>query len=209
VRARRRAGAEQDEVERCGAHAPAGARRPPAGRSPCQPCDTARPAGAPAGDADGMRRTLPLLLLLLALAVVVAACGEDADPVDRDPVARDAPRGETAVTTLTELETRLQEGAGLDLVRTGGRELGPQAGVPFLAHTRYEESQAGMEFDGWVLGDEPTARRAVANLEDAQVIENGGELERGCNVVALYAPRVPGTRLEQRVDRVLRALPCP
>ena len=160
-----------------------------------------------------MRRLLMLLLVTLA----AAGCGEDADPVERDrftgaeagsPAEEPGDARNTGVTTLSELETLLQERAGLELQRTGGRELGPQAGVPFLAHTRYEEAIAGLEFDVWVLGDVQAARRARANLSDAEIIEEGGRLARACNVVALYSPKTVASPVAKRVTRVLGELDC-
>ncbi len=163
-----------------------------------------------------MRRSLTTTLATLAVAL--AAGGEDAAPVERDratgPAATspaDVPAGAPGlpVTTLTDLEMLLQERGGLDLVRTGGSELGPQAGVPFLAHTRYAESQAGLEFGVWVLGDEQAARRARANLSDAEVVRGGARLARGCNVVVLHTEGAVGTELERRVNAVLAGLRCP
>ena len=166
-----------------------------------------------------MRSTLTLLLTLLTVTVAAGCGGDDVDPVERDrftgaPATSpaedpgDAPGGDAAVTTLTELEGLLQRDAGLELVRTGDRELGPQAGVPFLAHTHYEESRTGLEFDVWILGDVGAARRARANLGDADVIEEGGRLARGCNVVVLYQPPAVGTRVARRVNTVLGDLRC-
>ncbi len=163
-----------------------------------------------------MRRSLTTTLATLAVAL--AACGEDADPVERDrftgaaatsPAEEPGDAPAAPVTTLTDLETLLQERGGLDLVRTGGSELGPQAGVPFLAHTRYEESQAGLEFDVWILADEQAARRAQANLGDAEVVRGGARLARGCNVVVLHTEGTVGTELERRVNAVLAGLRCP
>ena len=163
-----------------------------------------------------MRR--PLIITLATLTVALAACGEDADPVERDRftgAAATSPAEEPGdapgplVTTLTDLETLLQERGELDLVRTGGSELGPQAGVPFLDHTRYEESQAGLELDVWILADEHAARRARANLSDAEVVRGGARLARGCNVVVLHTGGTVGTELERRVNAVLAGLTCP
>ena len=167
-----------------------------------------------------MRRALTLLLALATIASA-AGCGEDGiEPTERDespglpatsPAEQpgDAPGGDAAVTTLTELETVLQEDARLNLVRTGGgEELGPQAGVPFLEHVRYEESRTGLELDVWVLGDVAAARRARANLSDSEEIQEGGRLARGCNVVALYAPQTVGSAVARRVTTVLGDLRC-
>ena len=162
-----------------------------------------------------MRR---LLLLLTLITLAAAGCGEDADPVERDrfsgadatsPAEQPGDAPNTGVTTLTEFETLLQERAGLDLVRTGGgQELGPDAGVPVLQHVRYQENTISTQFDVWTFGDVEAARRARANLSDAEVVERGGRLARGCNVVVLYQPPAAGTVLARRVNRVLGELEC-
>ena len=165
-----------------------------------------------------MRRLVSLTLA----ALVIAGCGEDADPVERDrftgaeagsPAERPGDAPNTGVTTLTEFEALL-EGAGLDLVRTGGATaggegLGPDVEQPYLSRVRYAENTATGEFGTIVFGDVATAREAARDLRDAEVVENGGRVVRGCNVVAVYEPRMVGGALARRVTAVLRSIDCP
>jgi len=161
-------------------------------------------------------RALAAAAAATVAAVAVAGCGEDADPVERDrftgaaatsPAERPGDAPGTGVTTLTAVEGRLGA-AGLNLVRTGGRELGPEAGVPFLAHTRYEDRTTGLEFDVWVLGDVAAARAATANLRDSTVVAQGGRVARGGNVVAAYAQTVRDTPVARVLAATLGRLRC-
>ena len=156
-------------------------------------------------------------------ALVIAGCGEDGDPVERDrptgaeaggPAERPGDAPDAGVTTLTEFETLLQERAGLDLVRTGGasasgKGLGADVEQPHLSRVRYAENTAAGEFDTIVFGDVATAREAARDLQDAEVVENRGRVVRGFNIVAVYEPRMVAGALARRVTAVLRGLDCP
>jgi hypothetical protein len=144
------------------------------------------------------RRTTALVATL-AVAAVVAACGDDGSPAPAGPSGR-------AFYPLPEVERRLERVAGLELLRTGGGAgvAGEVRPAPVDA-VRYGAARSGREFDVLVFASRSAARRARASLRETEVIRDGGAYIQGANVIAVTA-RPPRGALERRLFSVIRGL---
>jgi len=142
--------------------------------------------------------------LALAAAALLAGCGDDGD---RDAVGNAPARDAAAFVTLPEVRDALRD-AGVVPVATGlGSALDEEVPEPALAAERYEIRPTSREFELFVFPTTAIARDAVPDLRDTEMVEEGGAVVRGANVVAAFPSQPEEFRGYRVVRRVLVGLP--
>lgn len=141
-----------------------------------------------------------LICLVVVLLGVASGCGDDEGPerdvADPAPEAEVTPGGGDAVT-LTGIEGRL-EAAGLMLQRTGlGSAIEEEIDQPLLEAAR-EEIEGRAEFELLIFGNARSARAAMDELQETELVSRGGEVVSGANVAAVF-PEAIGSRDGYRV----------
>lgn len=110
------------------------------------------------------------------------------------------------VYELGDLQSRFER-ACLNVTRTGlGSVLDEEIDQPTLSALRYEIVPGGREFELLVFPSAQAARAALDDVRDTEMVEDGGEVAVGQNVVAAFPDRIRDFRGYRVVRDVLRGL---
>jgi hypothetical protein len=131
------------------------------------------------------------LLLPLALALLVGACGEDEATTGRgagEP-AETAQRGEPSpYVNLSEVRDLLEPRLAVVAQALRGASLATEVEPQPVDHVRFAP-RTGAEFDVLVFTTPRAARAGLASVRETEVVRDGGSALRAANVVAAFPER--------------------
>jgi len=108
--------------------------------------------------------------------------------------------------TLREVRAAFEE-AGLSTTVTGlGSAVDAEIAQPELAAVRVAIPPTSREFELYVFPDEAAARRSLDAFAGTDLVEQGGAVARGANVVAAFPEPPRAFRGYRVVERVLAGL---